>query len=358
MDDNTEVEEDGEDLDTDVDGDDGIVLSAIEAAVARNNVKVREQMRKKGGKTSKVFEEKEIATLAIPRKMRLNIESSRLAVRIVDENSNGYKLLSRHGLLKGRYQGGELNKVDGATSEVLGRQIPFIPLMNRNKPITKSLAEAIQLENNRPSISALQKAGRKKGKGKGKEKEITQAESSTSGIGNSENPIFVECSEDLESQGLDSSSQVWYSCPEEEDSQEETPPHHYQVRYQGEDQDYYLHYTSQDENNLENGNEDDDLNSHLENQDSEIPMSTPIHQSSQIRHLSRRIQAESTPPRPISKPKTRVPPHPPISKPKSLSKTQAQAAPKRRTPRTAAKRAASAISEMAIVMPISKRRRK
>ena len=120
VDDETEVEEDGEDLDTDLEGDDSVVLSAIEAAVAKNNIKVWEQMRRKGGKTSKVFDEKEVATLAIPRKMRLNTENSRLTVRIVNQNSNGYKLLSRHGLLKGRYQGGKLNKVDGMTSEVLG----------------------------------------------------------------------------------------------------------------------------------------------------------------------------------------------------------------------------------------------
>ena len=107
-------------FDTDLEGDDSVVLSAIEAAVAKNNIKVWEQMRRKGGKTSKVFDEKEVATLAIPRKMRLNTENSRLTVRIVNQNSNGYKLLSRHGLLKGWYQGGKLNKVDGMTSEVLG----------------------------------------------------------------------------------------------------------------------------------------------------------------------------------------------------------------------------------------------
>ena len=51
-------------------------------------------MRRKGGKTSKAFEEKEVATLAIPRKMRLNTENTRLAVRIVNENSNRFKLLT------------------------------------------------------------------------------------------------------------------------------------------------------------------------------------------------------------------------------------------------------------------------
>src|SRR5438045_65390 len=224
--------------------------------------------------------------------------------------------------------------------------------MDKNKVITKSLTEAIQLENERPSISALQTAGRKRGrgkatrgsKGKGKEKEVVQAESSISGNGNHQNPIFVVCDNGPEFQGLDSSSQVWYSCSEEDDSQEEHLPQHSQVGYQDEDQDYYLHYSSQDENELENGN--DKLDSHLENQGSEVPMSTPIHQSSQIQHRSKGIQQESTPP---------------ISKPKSLSKTQADAlpiAPKRRTPRTAAKRAALAISEMATVMPIPKRWRK
>ena len=40
MDDKTEVEEDGEDLNTNLERDSSVVLSAIEAAVARNNITV------------------------------------------------------------------------------------------------------------------------------------------------------------------------------------------------------------------------------------------------------------------------------------------------------------------------------
>src|SRR5436190_16611041 len=95
-----EEEEDEEDIDSAIEDNDP-VLTAIEEQVARNNVKVQEQMRKKGSKTPKVFEDNEVATLAIPRKMRLNTESSQLAVRVLNQNSSGYKLLTQHGLLKG-----------------------------------------------------------------------------------------------------------------------------------------------------------------------------------------------------------------------------------------------------------------
>ena len=80
QDDETE-EDDADSLDSTSEDDDdtndeSIELTAIEDQVAQNNVKVREEMRKKGGKASKIFDGNEVATLFIPRKIQLNTENS------------------------------------------------------------------------------------------------------------------------------------------------------------------------------------------------------------------------------------------------------------------------------------------
>src|SRR5436190_18673402 len=189
-------------------------------------------MRKKGGKTPKVFEDNEVATLAIPRKMRLNTESSRLAVRVLNQNSSGYKLLTQHGLLKGRHQGGELNKIDSSTSQILGIQIPLTAPMENGKVITKSLPEVVQLENQRVSISELQKKGRAKGKAKGKANVKGREKKVSSGskvdIEGGEEVVVISDDDDNEWDEFDnfgSSSQEYYSLPEEEneDRDSETP---------------------------------------------------------------------------------------------------------------------------------------
>ena len=108
---------------------------------------------------------------------------------------------------------------------------------------------------------------------------------STSGSRNCQNPILVNNSPKF--QDFDLLSQVWYSCPKEEnDSQNENLPYYSQVGYQDKDQDYYFYYALQDENDVENRDNNNELdsysNSHLdnqledENQDSEVLMSTPI----------------------------------------------------------------------------------
>jgi hypothetical protein len=102
-----------------------VILSAIEAQVAKNNTKLYKTMKKKGSKTAKTFKDSEIATLFIPSKLRLSIENPRIAVRIVNKNNSRYSLLTKHAFLKGRFQGGELNKVDTITSQLLGEEIPF-----------------------------------------------------------------------------------------------------------------------------------------------------------------------------------------------------------------------------------------
>jgi hypothetical protein len=58
-------------------------------------------------------------------------------------------------------QGGELNVVENASIEILGGVIHTEPEMQGNKEVTISLANAVAKENNRGSVTAAQKAGRK-----------------------------------------------------------------------------------------------------------------------------------------------------------------------------------------------------
>ena len=233
QDDETE-EDDADSLDSTSEDDDdtndeSIELTAIEDQVAQNNVKVREEMRKKGGKASKIFDDNEVATLFIPRKIRLNTENSRIAVRVLDQNASGYKLLTRHALLKGRFPGSELNKVNAMVSKLLGQQIPLMAPMENGKAISKALTEVIQLENGRPSISALQKGkrqarkGSRKGKGKGKCKEVAQVESSISGIEDNGGEVVIVS--DNEFHGFDSSSQEYHSFCEDENLENQDGDH-------------------------------------------------------------------------------------------------------------------------------------
>jgi hypothetical protein len=68
---------------------------AHEAEVAENNLRLHAQMKRKGAASAKSFEDNEIATLFIPRKLRLATEQPRLTVRIINNNGSGYKLLTR-----------------------------------------------------------------------------------------------------------------------------------------------------------------------------------------------------------------------------------------------------------------------
>src|SRR5579862_5428592 len=87
--------------------------------------------------------------------------------------------------------GGELNTVDNASIEIIGSGIRTEPKMQGNKEVTVSFANAVARENNRGSVTAAQKAGRKannkasapktyaatRGKGKGKAtEEVRDAE--------------------------------------------------------------------------------------------------------------------------------------------------------------------------------------
>src|ERR1700685_352129 len=111
-------------------------------------------MKKKGGQTTKIFEVGDIAILFIPPKLQLRTENIRIAVRVVNTNRR-YTLLTKHALLSGRFQGGELNTVDESVAQLLGEEIPFEPWEIDGKRVVKTLKEVVEIDNGRPSIRAL-----------------------------------------------------------------------------------------------------------------------------------------------------------------------------------------------------------
>ena len=146
--------ESGENTDIETDDDD-LVLTEIETRVATNNVRLQAQMIKANNGKFITFKAGAVATLRIPPKIRRNIESSRLPVRVLKAHKTGqYTLQCQYGKLKGQFTGGELNSV---YSNNLGTDISVEPLRN-----SVTLAKAVAQANNRGSINAGQKAGRKR----------------------------------------------------------------------------------------------------------------------------------------------------------------------------------------------------
>ena len=75
----------------------------IETRVATNNARLHAQMIKANSGRSPIFELGTIVTLKIPSKLRLNTESVRLLVRVLEYKNGQYMLQSQHGRLAGQY---------------------------------------------------------------------------------------------------------------------------------------------------------------------------------------------------------------------------------------------------------------
>jgi hypothetical protein len=134
-----------------------IELTDIEARVATHNKKIATQMVQRSLVGQTVFENGAIATLKIPKKLRLIGESSRLPVRILQKkHHNAYVLTCQFGWLQRLFQHSELNPVPGTMADSIGSNIQ---VTEGNKSIT--LSKAIQLLNSRGTVNAAQKAGRK-----------------------------------------------------------------------------------------------------------------------------------------------------------------------------------------------------
>ena len=133
-----------------------MILSTIETRVAARNRINAERMR--AGNTipaDKIFARGGVVSLFIPKSMRLAGELRRVYYRVVQHTRGGYQLISRYGLISGRYQHNQLNGVD--------QDMPDIPRMTvmeaRNAPKV-TFPKIIADMNNRQAVSAEQRAGR------------------------------------------------------------------------------------------------------------------------------------------------------------------------------------------------------
>jgi hypothetical protein len=86
-DDNSDQDDDNDD---DIDPSQDLVLTEIETQVAANNAQLHAQMIKANSGCSPIFELGTIVTLKIPSKLRLNIKSVRLPVRVLEYKNGQY----------------------------------------------------------------------------------------------------------------------------------------------------------------------------------------------------------------------------------------------------------------------------
>jgi hypothetical protein len=108
-------------------------------------------MTAKGG-ANRIYSIDQIVSLAIPPKIRLSAEATRLPYRVLKITKGAYTLLSLYGQLKGLHQESSLKAIP--TNEDFSIPMEANP---SKKPIT--LSTAITLSNNRKSILAQQKIG-------------------------------------------------------------------------------------------------------------------------------------------------------------------------------------------------------
>jgi len=165
------------DSDDEVEDNEDLVLTEIEARVVAYDARLHAQMIKANSGRSALFTDGTIATLQIPLKLRLATEPSRLPVRVLKYKNGQYKLQCRHGRLAGRFQGGELNHIDPTIRSLLGASIRTEPEKKGSKEVTIKLPAAVAKENNRGTITSAQKAGRtakaaQKSREKGKGKQV------------------------------------------------------------------------------------------------------------------------------------------------------------------------------------------
>jgi hypothetical protein len=162
--------DDNDDDDSDIDNNDDddldlphdLVFTEIKTRVAANNARLHAQMIKANSGKAPIFELGMIATLKILPKLRLNTESMRLPVQVLEYKNRQHLLQSRHRRLSRRYQGSELNAVDATIVDIIGSLIRIAPEQKDGKDVTITLAKAVAAENGRGSITFAQKAGRTK----------------------------------------------------------------------------------------------------------------------------------------------------------------------------------------------------
>ena len=135
------------------------VLSEIERQVAEHNCRIQAQMVKQSQIHGVIteFEDRDIATLSIPPKIRLKTESKRLLIQILLGDHSQYKVMSQHGWISGQWPTEELNKVNNDLVELLSSNIPMEAEYKAGKEVQIQLTKAVGLENNRGNINVAQK---------------------------------------------------------------------------------------------------------------------------------------------------------------------------------------------------------
>jgi hypothetical protein len=144
-----------------------LVLTEIETKVAEFNARLQARMIKQSqGNQVVQFVDGSIATLWIPKKLRLRTEMERIAVRILASDHGAYKLMSQHGRIGGRFPADELNSVSNHVN--LGDNIPMEPEFKAGKEVIVPFSVVVARENNRGSITSAQAAGRAFGRASGR----------------------------------------------------------------------------------------------------------------------------------------------------------------------------------------------
>jgi hypothetical protein len=110
--------------------------------VVANNLKVHACIAAKGGATT-TFKPGDLVTLKIPPKQRLVGEALRLLVRVIKPSCQGYKLMSRHGELKGLYLASNLNPTDSSAELTLGHDISIQKPKKGEKLVLITLSKAV-----------------------------------------------------------------------------------------------------------------------------------------------------------------------------------------------------------------------
>jgi hypothetical protein len=157
---NGDDNDDSEYLETNIED---LEITGIEAQVVANNLKVHKRIAKKGAPTT-VFKAGNLVTLKIPPKMRLVGELLRLLARVIRLVRSGaqYKLMSRHGELKGLFPIAKLNPTDPSAKTTLGSGISVQRATKGQKPVIITLSKAVQAENQRRTVVSTSRAGRKR----------------------------------------------------------------------------------------------------------------------------------------------------------------------------------------------------
>jgi hypothetical protein len=135
-----------------------LFLNQIEETVAQRN-KINHARMEPGNAVppSEVHDRAATVSLLIPKEYRLAWEPRRLLCRVVQHTRGAYQLVSKYGLISGRFQHFRLN---GSALEL--PEIFVLTVKEADKASNLELTKVVQLLKNRGPIGAVQRAGQKR----------------------------------------------------------------------------------------------------------------------------------------------------------------------------------------------------